>query len=252
MTIVNKATKIIFANEGGYTSVNANDNGAVSIGRCQWHGDRAKKLLQSIVTVNLTDSQKILGAELLDDILDIPSWCSRIVNSKEKAKLELLLATSRSKKAQDELAKKDVQGYINHIMSHDITDSKSIIFLADIQNQGGEGGVNRIIETTFATCGKYATINDFMKTALNDRVFKNYRQRRYNVYKEVCGHEYGKSVKVTPVTTKKDYVGYVVKHGDCLSSIAYKYGTTVAKLREWNDIKDANLIKVGQVLKIRR
>lgn len=43
---------------------------------------------------------------------------------------------------------------------------------------------------------------------------------------------------------------YTVKKGDTLSSIAKAYGTTVAKLVSLNNIKNANLIVVGQVLTV--
>lgn len=43
---------------------------------------------------------------------------------------------------------------------------------------------------------------------------------------------------------------YTVKSGDTLSGIAKKYGTTVAKLADINNIKNVNKIYVGQVLKI--
>ena len=43
---------------------------------------------------------------------------------------------------------------------------------------------------------------------------------------------------------------YTVVSGDNLTRIAAKHGTTVAKLVELNGIKDANLILVGQVLKL--
>ena len=43
---------------------------------------------------------------------------------------------------------------------------------------------------------------------------------------------------------------YTVKKGDNLTKIAKAYGTTVAKLTELNGIKNANLINVGQVLKV--
>jgi len=42
---------------------------------------------------------------------------------------------------------------------------------------------------------------------------------------------------------------YTVKKGDTLSGIALKFGTTVAKLQSLNNIKNPNLIHVGQVLK---
>ena len=43
---------------------------------------------------------------------------------------------------------------------------------------------------------------------------------------------------------------HTVKKGDTLSSIAKKYGTTVAKLVKLNNIKNPDLIYAGQVLKI--
>lgn len=47
-----------------------------------------------------------------------------------------------------------------------------------------------------------------------------------------------------------EYGVYVVQTGDTLTGIARKYGTTVNKLKKENNIKNANLIYVGQVIKI--
>lgn len=44
---------------------------------------------------------------------------------------------------------------------------------------------------------------------------------------------------------------YTVKKGDTLTAIAKKYGTTVNKLKTANGIKNANLIYVGQKIKIK-
>ena len=44
---------------------------------------------------------------------------------------------------------------------------------------------------------------------------------------------------------------YTVKRGDTLSKIAKEFGTTVSKLKSLNNIKNINLIRVGQVLKIK-
>lgn len=46
------------------------------------------------------------------------------------------------------------------------------------------------------------------------------------------------------------YIVYVVQSGDTLRKIATKYGTTATKLGEYNNIKDINLIYVGQKIKI--
>ena len=43
---------------------------------------------------------------------------------------------------------------------------------------------------------------------------------------------------------------YVVVRGDCLSEIAYRFGTTVNVLVALNNIRNPDLIKVGQVLLI--
>lgn len=56
--------------------------------------------------------------------------------------------------------------------------------------------------------------------------------------------------KPSASSTKKT-VTYTVKRGDTLSGIARRYKTTVAKLVKENGIKNANLIYVGQKIKIK-
>lgn len=55
-------------------------------------------------------------------------------------------------------------------------------------------------------------------------------------------------VEEKPKDTK---VYYVVKKGDTLTKIAKKYKTTVKQLAKWNNIKNVNLIKVGQKLRVK-
>ncbi len=56
------------------------------------------------------------------------------------------------------------------------------------------------------------------------------------------------SVKTT--STNNNVVTYTVKSGDTLSAIAKKYNTTYQKIASDNGIKNPNIIRVGQVLKI--
>ena len=44
---------------------------------------------------------------------------------------------------------------------------------------------------------------------------------------------------------------YTIQKGDNLTKIAKKYGTSVNQLIKWNNIKNANLIYVGQKLRVR-
>ncbi|BCZ45865.1 hypothetical protein psyc5s11_19320 [Clostridium gelidum] len=52
-------------------------------------------------------------------------------------------------------------------------------------------------------------------------------------------------------TTPSGTTTYTVKSGDTLSGIAAKFGVTVAQLQAWNGITNPNLIKVGQVLRVK-
>lgn len=49
-----------------------------------------------------------------------------------------------------------------------------------------------------------------------------------------------------------DYITYTVVKGDTLWSIAKRYGTTYKKIADYNNIKNPNLIYIGQLLKIPR
>ena len=62
-------------------------------------------------------------------------------------------------------------------------------------------------------------------------------------------------VIIKPEPTPEPLTGdiyYVVKKGDTLSGIAKKYGTTVTQLKKWNNIKNANLIVVGQKILVKK
>jgi predicted ribosomally synthesized peptide with SipW-like signal peptide len=53
-----------------------------------------------------------------------------------------------------------------------------------------------------------------------------------------------------PITVTKAEETYTVAQGDTLETIAAKYGTTVEKLMEWNNITEESELQVGQILKI--
>ncbi|MEN8078924.1 GH25 family lysozyme [Clostridioides difficile] len=59
------------------------------------------------------------------------------------------------------------------------------------------------------------------------------------------------SSSTTKISEKNTAVYYTVVYGDTLSKIATKYKTTTDKLVELNKLKNANLIYVGQILRVR-
>src|SRR5690606_32557764 len=56
--------------------------------------------------------------------------------------------------------------------------------------------------------------------------------------------EIGQTLKITPVIQPASSSGYkyhTIKQGDTLWSLAQKYGTTVEKLRDWNNLHNRSI-----------
>lgn len=60
----------------------------------------------------------------------------------------------------------------------------------------------------------------------------------------------GNTQKTSTSTSSSNTSSYTVKSGDTLSKIAKDFGTTVQELVKANNISNANVIKIGQVLKL--
>ena len=118
--IVISAAEILYNNEGSYDSVNANDNGAVSIGKLQWHGWRALSLLQTVAKANDERAKELLGTKLYNEVTtttDTSKWGSRVLTSAEASAVKKFLAIQESKQAQDVLAHKDITSYVEQGIS---------------------------------------------------------------------------------------------------------------------------------------
>ena len=68
---------------------------------------------------------------------------------------------------------------------------------------------------------------------------------------EQAGYNYEVIQNIVNKKLQSTEVYYIVKKGDNLTKIAQMYGTTISNLVNLNNIKNANLIYVGQKLKIR-
>lgn len=174
--IVAAAQNIIFANEGNYGSVNADDNGAVSVGKVQWHGTRALNLLKTICKTE-SRAATILGAALYREITTAADWGTRTVTAAEKTVISALLTTASGKAAQDDLAEANVTAYVDHGIKLGIEDPKALVYFADLENQGGAGASKRV-----AAAAGTVTLSSIHDAALADRVMGRYSNRRNNVY----------------------------------------------------------------------
>lgn len=181
--IIEAAAGIIFANEGGYGSVNRNDNGAVSIGRVQWHANRALSLLRSIIGKNEAQAAQILSAGLKAEIMSSgTSWEARVVSAEEAALISALLTTQEGKKAQDALAAEDIGSYIKKGESYGLKDPGALIYFADGVNQYGTN--SSLWKNIALDALKGAGDVDAMYEATKKRTTK-YLSRREVVYKKV-------------------------------------------------------------------
>lgn len=177
--IAKRACDIIFANEGNYGSVNANDNGAVSIGKVQWHGNRAKALLLSICNANSNQGNHILGSSLYNEVKSSKDWGKRTVNNDEANKISNLLTTDTGKSVQDKQALSDVLTYVNKGISYGLTNAEALIYFADGVNQYG----------TASTLWKNISKQALQKGGTLDAMYEatksltpNYLSRRTKVY----------------------------------------------------------------------
>lgn len=185
--ILQAAMEIIQQSEGAYNSVNANDNGALSIGCIQWHGNRALSLLQTIVQKNPSQAQSILGSTLYNEITTTNSsgWSTRILNDDEAARIKSLLGTAESIQAQDDLIRADVSTYINRSMGYGITSPSALVYLADVENQCGAGGARRVIHAAADLVGgdySAITLDVAHQAALADPAAGDFVSRREKVY----------------------------------------------------------------------
>ncbi len=178
------ALQLLYQNEGSYGSVNPDDNGAVSIGKIQWHATRALDLTKTIAALNPSSALRILGEALYGEILSSSDWSGRTVSESEQNALSALLVTPEGKQAQDELAEKDVSAYLSAGRALGLRNTAVLIYYADLRNQGGPRISRRIAEQAAQAAGSYdaVTLDDIHSAALADSALGNYPLRRGRTY----------------------------------------------------------------------
>ena len=183
--IVEAALEILYYHEGSYGAINPNDNGALSIGKLQWHANRALELLKTILPMNSSRALSILGSSLYNEILTATNWNARTLSSSEKTAVSNLLTTAEGIAAQDALATKDLLSYVNHGIAYGITADDAMVYYCDLENQYGQGGAASLVSKVKARTGK-STIDSLSE--LHNGILQAtsaYRERRIYTY-EYC------------------------------------------------------------------
>lgn len=180
----------IVENEGSYGSVAKNDGGALSIGKLQWHGNRAKDLLLSIKKTSPSTFNKHLGGtQLAKELENGSSFAGRKLSGSEATSVSNLLKTGVGMSAQDSLAETDVNRYLKVGRELGITDPKALAYFADLYNQNPRSAV-RIVKSS------NKSLESIHKLALKDSVMGDYSTRRnkaFNYAKDITGGGIGDS-----------------------------------------------------------
>lgn len=255
------AAVIIFGNEGNYGSVNRDDNGAVSVGKLQWHADRAADLLRTIIKAE-PETKDILGNALYEEITGGATWAARTVTAVEATKIKQILTSAIGQDTQDEQAITDVTTYIERGKSYGLTDPGALIYFADGVNQygtgsvlwktiaaealRGSGDVKAMFEATLNHTEKYTarrkTVYDKVRALpLAGATEKKLREKAVNIAKAWlgCRESDGTHKQIIDLynSVKPLPRGYTVKYNDkwCatyVSAVAIKAGLTEIIPRE--------------------
>ena len=214
--IAKKAAAIIFDNEGNYGSVNKNDNGAVSVGKLQWHADRAAALLRDIIKKIGEGASSILGGALFRELSGGASWVARIVTQEEADRLKTILTTDAGKAAQDAQAIADVTTYIKKGKSYGLSDTGALIYFADGVNQYGTASAlwKTITVEALKGAGDVSAMYEATKKHTN-----KYLTRRKVVYEKVTamfqreGNMTEQQVRQKAVSTAQAWLGCKESNG---------------------------------------
>ena len=183
-----RAVLVVFrCREGTYDSVNRDDNGALSLGKLQWHGQRALELMKEICAADPANALATLGDGLYREITTAgrDAWNFRTLSAEEGALFSRLLGGAVSVRIQDNMAKKDISVYISHARTYGVRTAEAIVYYCDIENQYGPGGAADLVSRVKSVLGKTSidSVDEFHSGIL--QVTSYYLNRRNWTY-EYC------------------------------------------------------------------
>lgn len=192
--MTNVAIDCIISHEGSYGSVNPNDCGAVSVGKLQWHADRALTVMRRACENDPTFAAATLGSSFYNEVMSASSWNYRTFSSSEASAAAALLSSDCGIAAQDAQAATDVQNYIISGQNMGITDAGALVLYADIYNFGC-GIAAGVARRAASSAGSYSavTLDDMYNAALNSGYSSNsaFVSRANMVYNYLCGLGFG-------------------------------------------------------------
>ena len=205
--IATAALDLISSHEGTYNSVNANDSGAVSVGKIQWHGERAHEVVRLAAQyMGPSGAIAILGQSFYDEIMSSVRWDSRSVNSVEAEALRQLLGSEAGHRAEDEIGARDLSAYVNDGMKRGLSNPTTLVYYCDLMNQWPVQAYN-IARDTVNKYGGAATVDKIHEIACASPMAGILRTRAYNYCINIRWEGYGPTTVggMTDVTSDSWY-----------------------------------------------
>lgn len=129
--------EVVLGNESGgnYSSINPNDNGAISIGLIQWHEGRGLGLMQNIRDANKSKFNSIYSSN--NASFSMQNWNKFVVNVGDDNynAIKEILETDESKACQNQLIESDFERYCDIASGIGVTDLFAQMFFCDMYNQ---------------------------------------------------------------------------------------------------------------------
>jgi hypothetical protein len=133
-TTTPNAYDIISANEGDYGTVVPNDNGGLSIGKIQWHNERAGELIMEIYGKN--PALFTGNSEIMSHIKN-GNWAGYVPSPAAVSVIQKALDSSVGTEIQDKKAARDLQT-TQGMAAKFVKDPLAQIYLTDFLNQYGD------------------------------------------------------------------------------------------------------------------
>ena len=233
------AMDIIVSNEGSYGSINRDDNGAMSIGKLQWHGERARGLLMKIISVIPQKSEEIL-CEMYTELVSGADWSKRVASEAEARMLKTLLMLDEAKSIQDECAVEDIIKDIRRGMYYGLCNCGALIYFADGANQYGRYSSmwKEAALVALAGAGDVDALHNAILGIAQSRISR--RERTYKKVKalDICECEVvedGQGEKIDEACDER--IIHKVVRGDTLSKISRRYGVGISDILRLNEKK---------------
>ena len=139
--------------EGDYHSVNADDNGALSLGLLQWHGPRALELLRQALEGWPVTANYLTPALYREITQPDTDWQKRRLTRQEAGRLSALLGSPEGISAQDALARRDILSYLALARELGMESDATAAYFAVIVNQFGAAGARDYLRHIRDTLG---------------------------------------------------------------------------------------------------